>query len=850
MEKPEPAANEQTRGNPSGLTPRDPADFRHVRSAGRRVRRVGEPLRVLLASAGPASPRIAAVREVLEQLPEPPDLEQIDSPPGASSLLDGGLNPELVLLEPDGSDGAGLEALEALATRHRTPLWLLLLPDADEHLGRAGLTRGADDYLLGGEIDPSTLERILRYARRRRRTELEVHEATARYGILFERSTDGILVVDDEGVLRDLNPRLAEMLGYESDELLGKNIEVVIPDWMPDAYSSVRLPDGKDVVPRPRGIERKLKARRRDGSVFPVEIGLAPLSFGGHDAVAVTVRDISAVEGRRRLADLVDASEDAILGASLDGTVESWNGGAARYFGKTPEEAIGRPLSSFLAPEVIEDLPDILRRVRAGEHVRSVENFLIDEAGRHVHLSLSLSPLADRTGAVTGVGVIGRDITHQKILEADLEEMAYQDPLTRVANRRFLRERLQYALSLARREQFAVGLVYLDLSKFKRINDRFGHATGDAVLIEVARRLKAKARDSDLVARFGGDEFVILLSQVEGETGAVEAARRFEEALGDPIRVGAEVEVTVGAQLGVALYPDHGTEADELFAAADRALYGRKEARGLADSPAGFEESVGVAAVPSFEARLRAALDDVQLRLYGQPVARAADGELAGIEVLVRWSHPEAGILTAREFLPSAEELGMMPEIDYWVLSSLMTTIRDHGLPKAGTWFALNLSDQTLKNSEALSSLASLIDELGLPEGGLRVEIRESPSIMSPRLVAGMERLAQRGAKIVIDNYGVGHSSLAQLSDIPAHALKLDRTLVHQLDSSANAVRLVHGAIGLGVAAGMQVGVEGVERAAQAEYLRGDGCSFLQGFYFGRPAPLEQVLDNPWDRPS
>lgn len=845
MDNPESAANEQELGNPSGSTPRGPADFRKVRSTARRVRMVEEPLHVLLVSSSPESPRIAAAREVLEQLPEPPDLEELDS----FSRLDDPPGPELVLLEPDGFDVGGLETLEGLTTRHRAPLWVLLLPDAEEHFGRAGLTRGADDYLLSREIEPSTLERILRYAMRRRMTELDVHEATVRYGILFERSTDGIMVVDDEGVLRDVNPRLAEMFGYESTEILGENIEVLIPEGMPDAYTSFRLDDGKAPVPRPRGLEH-LKARRRDGSVFPAEIGLAPLSFGGHDAVAVTVRDISAVEGRRRLADLVDASEDAILGASLDGTVESWNGGAARYFDKTPEEAIGHPLSSFLAPEVIEELPDILRRVRAGEHVRSIENFLIDETGRHVHLSLSLSPLADRTGAVTGVGVIGRDITHQKILEADLEEMAYQDPLTRVANRRFLRERLQYAISLARREQFAVGLVYLDLSKFKRINDRFGHATGDAVLVEVAGRLKAKARESDLVARFGGDEFVILLSQVEGETGAVEAARRFEGALEGPIRVGKDVEVSVGAQLGVALYPDHGTEADELFAAADRALYGRKEARWLADSPPGFEDSVGVAAIPSLEARLRAALDEAQLRLYGQPVARAADGELAGIEVLVRWSHPEAGILAAREFLPSAGELGMMPEIDYWVLSSLMTAIRDHGPQKAGTWFALNLSDQTLKNAETLSSLASLIEELGLSEGGLRVEIRESPSIMSPRLVAGMEYLGQCGAKIVIDNYGVGHSSLAQLSDIPADALKLDRTLVRQLDSSVDAVRLVHAAIGLGVAAGMQVGVEGVERAAQAEYLRGDGCSFLQGFYFGHPAPLEQILDSAWDRPT
>lgn len=837
----ESAPGERGSGGRGGPGPGSPWTGHDVRSSERLDRVVDETPRFLLVRSGEESPLIGAVREALGRLSEVPELEEVDGLAEVSGRLDRAPAPDVVLVEIEGADSGELQALEALATRYRAPLWVVLLPGGDRDVSRGVLDHGADDYLLAEEIEPHALDRILRYARRRRTAEVDLHEAAARYRVLFERAPEGILVVDSEGLLRDVNARLADLFGYERDELIGRPVEILVPAGMRDAHVAYRETYMEEPVPRPMGLERSLRGRRKDGSDFPVEVGLAPLPFGGRDAVAATVRDLSALEGRRRLADLVDASEDAILGVSLEGTIESWNGGAARYFGLTREQTVGRSLANLLAPEVIEALPDILRQVRAGQHVRSVENFLVDPNGRQIHLSLSFSPLTDRAGDVTGAGVIGRDITQRKILEADLEELAYQDPLTRAANRRFLRERLLYALSLARREQTALALVYLDLSRFKQVNDRFGHAAGDAVLAEVARRLMGEARDSDLVARFGGDEFVILLSKVDGEQGALEAARRFGAALETPISIGEEAEVEVEAQLGIALYPDHGSEADELLDAADRALYSRKEARGQPDAPADPGYSVGMATIPSLESRLRTALEQAQLELYGQPIAHALEGDLAGVEILVRWDHPESGMLPAGRFLSSARELRMMPEIDHWVVARALTAARDRALPNAG-WFAVNLSDQTLTDIEAVSSLASLINQLGLPSGGLRIEVRESPTIVSPKLLDAMERLGALGTTIVLDNYGVGRSSLAQLGEIPADALKLDGMLVRQLDQDNEAVKIIHAVIDLGVAAGLEVGVEGVERAGQAEHLRGDGCEFLQGYYFGRPVPLEEIL--------
>ncbi|MEJ2483520.1 MAG: EAL domain-containing protein [Gemmatimonadota bacterium] len=639
-----------------------------------------------------------------------------------------------------------------------------------------------------------------------------------------------------------MNPTLADVFGYARSDLIGRNVDALLPEAAHVLHASNRRDYMADPDSRPMGVDRNVMGRRKDGSEFPVEVGLAPLYFGGRPAIVASARDVSALEGVRRLAALVDASEDAILGVSLDGTVETWNGGAERHFGLSREKAIGKHIGDFLAPEAIEELSEILRRVRAGEHVRAIDNLLIDPDGRRVYISLSFSPLVGRTGEVTGAAVIGRDITRQKILEGDLEELAYRDPLTGVANRRFLRERLQYVLSLARREKRSVGLVYLDLSDFKRVNDRFGHAAGDTVLAEVAERLSSVSRESDLVARFGGDEFVILLPNIDGREDAIEATRRFEEIFGEPIQLSSDLELTVDAQFGIALYPDHGTEADELFAAADGALYRLKEAHRVKSGRPFELERVGIAADSSGAAALRTAMLDGQLRLYAQPIIAREESGRVGVEILLRWEHPQHGLLTASEFLRVAEESRLMSEIDCWVLARLQeVTANTDGTGHDG-WFAVNLSERTLKDDESVDRISSLLGPSPLA-GRLRIEVRESPSILSPRVLSSLERLRSQGVTMVLDNYGVGRSSLARLSEIPADALKLDRMMVRHLDTEERAVRVANAVIELGLAAGLQVGVEGIERASQAESLLGNGCDFLQGYFYGRPEPLPNLMN-------
>lgn len=735
-------------------------------------------------------------------------------------------------------ESEGLEALRQLRADHPSVPLVVLASDAEEAVARAALTAGARDFVLRSELNGATMARILRHAHQQHRVDSALAIAGSRYRAVLEAATDGLLLVDEQGRIREVNRSAEVMFGYESGELQGRSVDDLVPTSRSAEHASLREAFMSDPIPRPMAAGTELRGMRADGSEFAAEIGLSPHVVDGSTQVLVSVRDLTEAESLRRMAAAVEATEDVIITIDLEGTIEAWNRAAERRFGKTEDEARGRSLRSFLAPEAIDELSEILRQLRAGAHVSAVENADRDADGRKFHLSLSFSPVRGRDGDPHAAVVIGRDITRRKLLEADLERLAYYDALTGLANRRLLRERLDYAIALARRQEQVVGVLYLDLGRFKDINDRLGHSAGDEVLVQVAERLLEQARDSDLVAREGGDEFVVLLSQVRGTEGAIEAAARIKRAVDRPMDVAGE-SLTIDVQLGIALFPDHGDDATELLSAADRAMYRNKAAVRAAGAAAGVPV---IARGTEFERALRTAAEEDRLRLHFQPILRADDDSLAGVEALIRWEHPERGLLTASEFLSYAREMGLMPTFDRWALAEALKQVRELS-PADGApfWLSVNLSPQTLRRSEVARWVGEIVTEEGLPAGGLRLEVPASRALVSRVMRRGLECLCADGFGVTLDNFGTGDSPLAELLEVPAGCLKVDKTLIARIDDEANGMRFVRAAIELGRAAGMEVAVEGVESEGQWELLRRDECDFIQGYYLGRPAAGSEI---------
>ena len=739
-------------------------------------------------------------------------------------------------LIPDGVT----ETFRRLTLDHPDVPFILLAADDEDENVRAMARDGMVDLVMLSEVNGEAMARILEHASRRRDPESLLATVGSRYSAAFGAIADGLLVADSDGCILEASSSAESMFGYEPGKLAGRSVDELVPAAMQGEHTLLRQAFMADPIPRPMAAGTELRGMRADGTEFPAEIGLSPHFVNGDDCVFVSVRDLTETQSLRTMAAAVEATEDIVVMTDLEGRIEAWNPAAGRRFGKEESDVVGRSLRSFLAPEAQEALADALRRVRSGEHVDAEENSDRDAAGREYHLSLTFSPVAGRDGRPRAAVVIGRDVTRRKLLETDLERLAYYDPLTGLANRRLLRERLDYAIALARRQHHGVGVLYLDLSRFKEINDRLGHSAGDAVLVEVAGRLTREARDSDLVAREGGDEFVVLLSRVSGAEGAVEAAERILRSLDEPLTLGGE-ELTIGAQVGIALFPHHGQDANELLTAADRAMYRNKaESRTSADSTS----APVIARGSEFEQALRMAEVDDRLRLHFQPILRAEDDTVAGIEALIRLDHPEHGMLTATEFLPLALELGLMPAFDEWALSEALRQMRDRVWNGSGPpWLSVNLSAQSLRRSDFGVQLRNIVEREGVPEGGLRLEVQASNALTSPVVRRTIERLHEDGFEVTLDNFGTGDGPLVQLLEIPAICLKVDKALSARIDAEPNGMRFARAAIEVGRAAGMQVAVEGIERENQWKQLRARECDYFQGYFLGRP----QAGDELWN---
>ena len=433
------------------------------------------------------------------------------------------------------------------------------------------------------------------------------------------------------------------------------------------------------------------------------------------------------------------------------------------------------------------------------------------------------------------------EIEERKQDQERIHWLAHYDALTSLPNRMLLAERSRQAIAEARRFGAPVAVLFLDLDHFKHVNDSLGHRVGDALLIQIGKRLRAVVREYDTVARLGGDEFVLLLPGAN-ELGAQRVAGKLLEAFRRPYQIGHH-ELTMAPSMGIALYPRDGEDFDGLIQSADVAMYrAKRDGRNTFRFFTPELQAQSVRAL-QLENALRRALERAQLQLHYQPQIDLASGQVRCVEALLRWQHPELGAISPAEFIPVAEDSGLILPIGEWVLRQALAQLqawRQQGLVHLKV--AVNLSAIQFHQPQLPELVSRLIEEAGLPPGALELELTEGVAVGDPRAaVATMQQLRARGVRLSMDDFGTGYSSLSQLKNFQLYKLKIDQSFVRDLEHDDNDRAMVSAIIRMAQALGLQTMAEGVETQAQLDFLRAQGCEGVQGYFFSPPRAPQDI---------
>jgi diguanylate cyclase (GGDEF)-like protein/PAS domain S-box-containing protein len=554
-------------------------------------------------------------------------------------------------------------------------------------------------------------------------------------------------------------------------------------------------------------------------------------------------------EQLRFQAKLLDAVGQSVIATDLEGKVLYWNRGAQELYGWSPGEALERNLRVLTVPEELLDQAEAIRSELWAGRTWSGEMLLRRKDGSHVSVLGTATPFFDDRGNLAGMIGVSTDISERKALEAELERRASHDPLTGLPNRHTLVDRLGQALLRTKRgkEGRKVGVLFMDLDRFKTINDSLGHEAGDRLLVTVAERLRKRLRPEDVLARFGGDEFAVLLEEVADASETIRVAQRIAESLREPFTVN-DHQVNLSTSVGIALGSAHTKDDPEgMLRNADAAMYKAKE-QGLG-CYAVFDPAMQTRAQErlELEAELRRALEQGEFVLYYQPEVSLYNGSMVGLEALLRWQHPERGLLKPSAFVPLAEETDVIAPIGRWVLEEACRQAKrweeEHPLASPMT-MEVNLSSKQLRRRELARTVEEALTRAGVEAHTLALDITETVLIgASEHNAQALEALKKMGIRLSLDDFGTGYSSLSYLKRLPVDRVKVDRSFVKGLGGNATDTAVVRMIIELCHTLGVEVLAEGVETSEQAALLKDMGCDVGQGYYFARPLRSEELAE-------
>jgi len=671
-----------------------------------------------------------------------------------------------------------------------------------------------------------------------------LRESEGRYRLLFESNPQPMFVYARE-TLRYLavNEAAVQKYGHSREEFAAMTIMDIRP---PEDQSLLR-----ETLAETLGVGLPLtnsvwRHRKRDGSLLWAEITSHPMLWSKQAAAMVIAQDITARReaeaGLNHLAAIVSSSNDAIVGWNPDKTITSWNPGAKRLYGWTEAEMLGRSIAGLMPDDSLEESAAVCKHLEAGEPIELTDTLRRHKSGKLLEVWVSSSPIKNAAGEIIGASTISRSISEQKKASALIRWQAYNDPLTRLPNRAFFHQALEEAIERA--APFAV--VFVDLDQFKHVNDSLGHAAGDRFLKEAAARFERCLQKGDLLARMGGDEFTLLLpgDKEKGKEGETRAEVLLQ-ALAAPVTLEGH-ELHIAASIGISRFPADGCDAETLLKHADLAMYQAKErgrSRWQVFSPALTEAARERL---TLESSLRKAVERDELILLYQPQVSLTTGEIIGTEALVRWMHPELGLVAPGRFIPLAEETGLIVPIGEWVLHTACRQAALWAREGRNLRQSVNLSARQLAEPGLVKMVEAVLRETGLDPRLLDLELTESALVaQGEAAVVRLAALREIGVRVSLDDFGTGYSSLAYLRRFPLDILKVDRAFVLELGGSGRHARqdqaVVHAIVSMAHSLELKVVAEGVETAAQFETLQRLGCDYMQGFLYSPPVAPEAL---------
>lgn len=672
------------------------------------------------------------------------------------------------------------------------------------------------------------------------------------YRSVFEYSMEAVLLTAPDGSIYAANPAACELFECSEEDLCKLSREDLV-----DKLSQNQLNDFLVERTHTGRARAEMTLIRRDGTRFHGEVSSEQFTDAQQQLRTIlTIRDLSERDQAQQLLTeseeqyrlLITAMEEGVVLQDENAKILAFNKSSERILGLTADQLIGKTsfdpdwyaIHEDGSPFPGETHPVVVT-LRTGEPQSDVIMGIHKPDGSLTWISVNVQPVF-KEGETLPYRVVAtmHDITEHKVAQEHIERLAHFDQLTGLPNRTLLNDRFRYGLSLAQRSGETLAVMFLDLDHFKDINDTLGHNIGDQVLMEIAMRLKATIRIEDTISRQGGDEYILILPATTADGANVVASKLIQVAR-LPCHL-EQHELTVTASIGIAMYPHDGTNLESLSRNADIAMYrAKREGRNCFRfyTP---EMQIHSARNLKLANELRHALERNELLLHYQPQFSLKDGHIVGVEALLRWQHPEMGMISPVEFIPIAESTGQIIPIGEWIFSTATRQLKewlDNGLPQMTV--AVNLSAVQFRQNDLPELIDHILNEVQLPHHLLELELTEATAMENTRMAVNMMNgLYKRGIRISVDDFGTGYSSLGYLKKFNVYKLKIDRSFISDIISDPGDSAIVTAIINMASSLDLRTIAEGVETFQQLNILRLQGCDEAQGYYFSKPLPAEQ----------